>query len=520
MKKSITLLTALLITLTSLAQQGINYKALIKDDNGNILANQDIKVRFIIEEADGSNEYVEVHEVTTDANGRIILNIGEGTPGQFNDFNEIDWAAENYYLQVGIDPELDGSYVNFDATEFKKVPYALHANKADFATAAESATFKTINNVTSNSPGDIAIDDFVFGSTQLDATSNVTESNRLFFNKGKGAFRAGTSGNNEWNDTNVGIGSFASGENTTASALTSTAMGYNTTASQIDATALGTSTTASGISSLSAGSSTKAEAYASTAIGRYNDGGGNPTSWEPEDPLFEIGIGDSNTHRWNALTVFKNGNANLLGNLLAGSVTVGSYMGGEGQVSFPPGTIYYDADYWTFYGHTDLGPIKLGSIAPKSIVIPSSAFRINVISDFSISNDNFAVYSPLYVSFNAWNYQVIGDDFEYFLVAPLSLPVNATITKVTYVFIDNEVNVNYNFKIIKDCSLTSESLVLVNDALFTVQSPDYSTGIVNLSETIGPNCQYTIIVQLPTTSNSMRSGFCEFSRAIIEYTEE
>jgi hypothetical protein len=520
MKNIIILSISLLISISSFAQQGINYKAVIKDDLGNIMANQNMKVRFIIEEADGSNEYVEVHEVTTDANGLIILNIGEGTPGQFNDFNEIDWAAENYYLQVGIDPELDGSYITFDATAFKTVPYALQSEKANYALSAGSATFKTEDNVTSNSPGDMATDDFVFGSTQLDATSNVTESNRLFFNKGKGAFRAGTSGNNEWDDTNLGIGSFASGENTTASALTSTAMGYNTTASQIDATALGTGTTASGISSLSAGSSTKAEAYASTAIGRFNAGGGNPTSWQFDDPIFEIGIGSSNIpgNRYNALTVYKNGNASIFGNLTVGrELTVGKWLG-----DVNPGAITYDSDDFTFYGFTEQGVVTLGSKWPKSIVIPSAAFNLCIINDDSIDKTS-VIYTALSVRFRSYYSSLITGPVTFYLVAPISLPAYSRITKITYVFNDNETEANYNIKIIRDCSLTNESPVIVTNDLYEVNAPDYTLKTnAAIDELMLPNCQYIMTIEIPFNSIPApgQSERLKFYRAIINYIEE
>lgn len=252
-------LVAVLISLSSFAQQGINYKAVIKDASGNVLANQNMKVRFIIKNSKGSNIHVDTHTTTSNANGIIILNIGEGTPGQFQDFNTIDWGDDNYTLVVGIDPEMDGTYINFEETGFKRVPYALHANKADYAASAESATFRTEDNITSNSPGDLNSDDFVFGSTQLD--NGVTSGNsRMFFDKSKASFRAGRTLDDEWNDANVGNRSVAFGLNTIASGSYSTALGNRT----------------------------RAEAYASTAIGAYNKGGGNPSAWVDTDPLLKL----------------------------------------------------------------------------------------------------------------------------------------------------------------------------------------------------------------------------------------
>ncbi|MCK5839198.1 MAG: tail fiber domain-containing protein, partial [Bacteroidales bacterium] len=55
---------------------------------------------------------------------------------------------------------------------------------------------------------------------------------------------------------------------------------------------------------------TVAESYVSVAMGSYNVGGGNPTSWVATDPLFEIGNGIF-TSNSNALTVLKNGNVGI-----------------------------------------------------------------------------------------------------------------------------------------------------------------------------------------------------------------
>lgn len=89
-------------------------------------------------------------------------------------------------------------------------------------------------------------DSFMFGSTSMDYT---TEANRMFFNKTKGAFRAGIVGNTHWNDTNVGVGSYAEGSLTIASGQYSHAEGYNNIASGINSHSEGSGSTASGTSS-------------------------------------------------------------------------------------------------------------------------------------------------------------------------------------------------------------------------------------------------------------------------------
>ena len=106
--------------------------------------------------------------------------------------------------------------------------------------------------------------------------------------------------------------SIAMGNGTVASGGTSTAMGYSTTASGGASTAMGIMTHSIGQSSTAMGEVTIANTKAMTAIGSYNDFGTNrPDTWEPDDPIFVIGIGLSEALRKNAMTVLKNGKVGL-----------------------------------------------------------------------------------------------------------------------------------------------------------------------------------------------------------------
>lgn len=122
----------MLITINLTAQQGINYKALIKDGSGNVVANQTIDVRFtVIADIGPTNVYTETHTgATTDANGIVILNIGDGTSGDV--FTDIAWGNDIHSLKVEIDIEQDASFEDMGTTQFVAVPYAYIAEKAKF----------------------------------------------------------------------------------------------------------------------------------------------------------------------------------------------------------------------------------------------------------------------------------------------------------------------------------------------------------------------------------------------------
>jgi hypothetical protein len=128
--KRITLALLLLFSVSIVAQQGINYKAVIKDGSGVIVASTPIDVTFII--LDGAvNMYEETHAPNTDANGIVILNIGEGTPVT-GTFSTIDWSSADHYLNVQIDT--GSGLQDMGTTAFKTVPYAMYSTTATTAT--------------------------------------------------------------------------------------------------------------------------------------------------------------------------------------------------------------------------------------------------------------------------------------------------------------------------------------------------------------------------------------------------
>ncbi|MDG1435066.1 MAG: hypothetical protein P8Q41_13690 [Saprospiraceae bacterium] len=131
-----------------------------------------------------------------------------------------------------------------------------------------SSVFTTVNNVTSNSNGDLLNDDFVFGASTPDVSTTNFE--RMFFDKSLAAFRAGSSGTGSWNTGYVGQYSAAFGEHTRASDSWSFAAGRVCQATDIAAVAMGSYATASGNAAISLGLYTDASAEGSVALGFYS----------------------------------------------------------------------------------------------------------------------------------------------------------------------------------------------------------------------------------------------------------
>jgi hypothetical protein len=109
--------------------------------------------------------------------------------------------------------------------------------------------------------------DFIIGSPVLNYDSDSSHMSKFFFDKEKGAFRAGWISNENWDEDSLGFYSSALGYNTKANGLMSTSYGRETEASGSYSTAAGLLTTASGQNSTALGSRTKAIGTSSTSLG-------------------------------------------------------------------------------------------------------------------------------------------------------------------------------------------------------------------------------------------------------------
>ena len=111
----------LLGTHTHLSAQtrGISYQAVARDASSQLMANQNVNVNFKIREgsAAGTIVYDENHSAMTNGYALFSVVIGEGSTVSGN-FDDIDWAANDHFLEVGI----NGASVG--ATELNSVPYS------------------------------------------------------------------------------------------------------------------------------------------------------------------------------------------------------------------------------------------------------------------------------------------------------------------------------------------------------------------------------------------------------------
>ncbi len=140
-RSALTLFLLLLCSTEILAQgaipQRFSYQGVARAEDGTVLANARVVVRFSIltNSSLGNLVFQETHQASTNEFGLLTLAVGGGTP-QVGRFTDIDWAGSPKFLRVEIDIDREGSFINLGTTQLLSVPYALASGKpADLSLA-------------------------------------------------------------------------------------------------------------------------------------------------------------------------------------------------------------------------------------------------------------------------------------------------------------------------------------------------------------------------------------------------
>ncbi|MBN1185003.1 MAG: hypothetical protein JXB49_22145 [Bacteroidales bacterium] len=147
MKKSVVILVLVFFTLTLFAQspQKMSFQSLIRDNDENPIVEKVIGVKLSIlkDYEDGAIEFSEIHKTTTNKNGLMTLEIGNGTAVK-GALGEVNWSEGNFYFKIEIDPEGGTNYLLSSTTQVMSVPYALYAEDSDnsfYANYSDSADY-------------------------------------------------------------------------------------------------------------------------------------------------------------------------------------------------------------------------------------------------------------------------------------------------------------------------------------------------------------------------------------------
>ena len=118
------------IGFTQTVPQGINYQAVARDANGDVLMNQALTIQFsvISDITTSAVSWQETHSVSTNDYGLYTAIVGQGTAtsvGSSATFDVIDWGVSNHLLKVEVD--YGGGLIDMGTTAFMSVPYSLYS---------------------------------------------------------------------------------------------------------------------------------------------------------------------------------------------------------------------------------------------------------------------------------------------------------------------------------------------------------------------------------------------------------
>ena len=117
------LVSFLFINFSVFAQNGFNYQAIIRDNNGEPVKNETktINIQLLNKSITGDIVYSEIHNSTTNDFGLINIVIGKGTTS--DQFDSIDWSDGPYFLNLSVDG------TDMGTTQLLSVPFAMHAEQ-------------------------------------------------------------------------------------------------------------------------------------------------------------------------------------------------------------------------------------------------------------------------------------------------------------------------------------------------------------------------------------------------------
>ena len=129
-KRILVPILTLCCALFSVAQEGINYQAIIKDASGVRIANQSVSMRvsIIYDSASGATAYAETHTTNTTVDGLVNFVVGTGTQISGVNFENIQWSRNALFIKNEVDT--GGGYVDLGTYQLRSVPFAYYAKNS------------------------------------------------------------------------------------------------------------------------------------------------------------------------------------------------------------------------------------------------------------------------------------------------------------------------------------------------------------------------------------------------------
>lgn len=130
MNKKITILVALIVLINSFAQapEKISYQAVVRNNVNALVTTSPISLKISILQgsASGTSVYTETQSTTSNSNGLVTIEIGNGTVVN-GAFSSIDWSTGPFFIKTETDPTGGTNYSISGTSQILSVPYALYA---------------------------------------------------------------------------------------------------------------------------------------------------------------------------------------------------------------------------------------------------------------------------------------------------------------------------------------------------------------------------------------------------------
>lgn len=132
-------MAAMLMVAVLFAQmpQKMNYQAVVRDNNNNLITNTKVGIRISILQ-NSIPVYVESQKPISNSNGLITIAFG-GEAG----FDAIDWSNGPFFIKSEIDPTGGTNYTITGTSQLMSVPYAFHAQTASYLVGDDNQILKS-----------------------------------------------------------------------------------------------------------------------------------------------------------------------------------------------------------------------------------------------------------------------------------------------------------------------------------------------------------------------------------------
>ena len=174
MRKILTLLVMVFMTMVVVAQNNsvISYQAVVRDGQNRLAINEAVSVTISVLDANNTVQYTETENVTTNANGLISLNIGDGDPTAFA---AISWIDAKFQTTINL---TNLGYQVTNTSPVSVVPVAMYALSSpegfsgDYDDLTNKPTIPTVPTNVSNFTNDAGYITSADVPTNLSAFSN------------------------------------------------------------------------------------------------------------------------------------------------------------------------------------------------------------------------------------------------------------------------------------------------------------------------------------------------------------